>query len=185
MPKTTNLGLNLTTDDTTKVKDWRNAIDGQGTEEEGNLSNMQIVDKEIGKVNDVLDILNGESYGGLEQLINGTIVSYTNNNLSFIKGYVFQSCSLLQNVSFGMCKEIEQNAFAYCSNLQEANFPLCTSIGSSAFGNCSSLQEVSFPMCSSIGSGAFMYCSSLQEVNLPVCSVIGFNVFASCKFEQY
>lgn len=57
MPKTTNLGLNLTTDDTTKFIDWRKSIDGSGNTEK---SNMEIIDEAIGNINAILDAINGE-----------------------------------------------------------------------------------------------------------------------------
>lgn len=57
MPKTTNLGLNLTTDDTTKFVDWRKSIDGSGNTEK---SNMEIIDEAIGNINAILDSINGE-----------------------------------------------------------------------------------------------------------------------------
>lgn len=57
MPKTTNLGLNLTTDDTTKFVDWRKSIDGSGNTQK---SNMEIIDEAIGNINAILDAINGE-----------------------------------------------------------------------------------------------------------------------------
>lgn len=57
MPKTTNLGLNLTTDDTMKFIDWRKSIDGSGNIEK---SNMEIIDEAIGNINAILDAINGE-----------------------------------------------------------------------------------------------------------------------------
>ena len=57
MPKTTNLGLNLTTDGTTKFVDWRKSIDGSGNTEK---SNMEIIDEAIGNINAILDAINGE-----------------------------------------------------------------------------------------------------------------------------
>lgn len=55
MPKTENLGLNLTTDDSIKFIDWRKSIDGEGSE-----SNMQIIDKAFGDISALLDLINGE-----------------------------------------------------------------------------------------------------------------------------
>ena len=57
MPKTTNLGLNLTTDGTMKFVDWRKSIDGSGNTEK---SNMEIIDEAIGNINAILDAINGE-----------------------------------------------------------------------------------------------------------------------------
>jgi hypothetical protein len=52
MPKTTNLGLELTTDDSVKFKDWREAINGVGEGE--NKSNMQIIDEFAGQIKGML-----------------------------------------------------------------------------------------------------------------------------------
>lgn len=52
MPKTTNLGLELTTDDSVKFKNWREAINGVGEGE--NKSNMQIIDEFAGQINEIL-----------------------------------------------------------------------------------------------------------------------------------
>lgn len=61
MPKTTNLGLNLTTDDSTDFYEWQKSIDGEGQGDEASpLSNMQIIDNAIGDIASVLDIVNGE-----------------------------------------------------------------------------------------------------------------------------
>ena len=57
MPKTKNLGLNLTTDDTTKFSDWQKSIDGTGNTEK---SNMEIIDEAIGNIATILDEINGE-----------------------------------------------------------------------------------------------------------------------------
>ena len=49
MPKTVNLGLELTDDNSTKFKDWREKINGVG---DGEIkSNMQIIDNAIGDIN--------------------------------------------------------------------------------------------------------------------------------------
>lgn len=57
MPKTKNLGLNLTTDDATKFSDWQKSIDGTGNTEK---SNMEIIDEAIGNIATILDEINGE-----------------------------------------------------------------------------------------------------------------------------
>lgn len=55
MAKTANLGLNLTTDDNTKFKDWRKTIDGDEN------SNMKIIDEAIGAINARLNNMEGNS----------------------------------------------------------------------------------------------------------------------------
>ncbi len=61
MPKTTNLGLNLTTDNSTRFQDWRESIDGEGSGD--SKSNMQIIDEFAGGI-----------YG-----VSGSISIYTSN----------------------------------------------------------------------------------------------------------
>ena len=48
MAKTTNLGLNLTEDDQTTFKAWRESVDGVGAE--ASSSNMQIIDRFAGHI---------------------------------------------------------------------------------------------------------------------------------------
>ena len=52
MPKTTNLGLELTDDNSTKFKDWREKMNGVGSGE--NKSNMQLIDEFAGQINEIL-----------------------------------------------------------------------------------------------------------------------------------
>ena len=73
MPKTTNLGLNLTTDDTTKFVDWRKSIDGSGNAEK---SNMEIIDEAIGNINGTIDGIN-DTIGNINAIldaINGEVI---------------------------------------------------------------------------------------------------------------
>ena len=60
MPKTTNLGLNLTTDNTTTFENWRKSIDGENSTANGEeLSNFQIIDNAIGNIEEVLNQILG------------------------------------------------------------------------------------------------------------------------------
>lgn len=61
MPKTTNLGLNLTTDNTTTFENWRKSIDGENSTANGEeLSNFQIIDNAIGNIEEVLNQILGD-----------------------------------------------------------------------------------------------------------------------------
>ena len=59
MPKSENLGLELTNDGSALFSEWWKMQNGDNLEEEG-LSNMQIIDKAIGNINALLDEINGE-----------------------------------------------------------------------------------------------------------------------------
>lgn len=54
MPKTTNLGLELTDDNSTKFKDWREKMNGVGDGDTIPKSNMQLIDEFAGQINEIL-----------------------------------------------------------------------------------------------------------------------------------
>ena len=54
MPITENLGLELTTDNSTKFKAWREKINGVGDGDTIPKSNMQLIDEFAGQVNQTL-----------------------------------------------------------------------------------------------------------------------------------
>lgn len=61
MPKTTNLGLNLTNNDNITFGDWRKTIDAENSIENGEeLSNFQIIDEAIGNIDTLLNEVLGE-----------------------------------------------------------------------------------------------------------------------------
>lgn len=73
--KTTNLGLTLTTDDTTLFKTWRETVNGKG-DDESSFSNAQIIDNWAGDVNDKLaDVINGAKLSDdtLVEIVNGKL----------------------------------------------------------------------------------------------------------------
>lgn len=51
MAKTTNLNLELTDDNTTAFKDWRESLNGVGDGDTIPKSNMQLIDDAIGVIN--------------------------------------------------------------------------------------------------------------------------------------
>lgn len=139
----------------------------------------------------------------IDALIERTISSYTNANVSVIgtnaftncfsittvnfpactciSGFAFQSCARLTTVSFPVCTSIGQYAFSWCGSLTTVNFPACISISSSAFFSCYRLTTFSFPACTSIGHGAFYNCFSLTTASFPVCTSIDSYIFCRCR----
>lgn len=80
MAKTENLGLNLTEDDSTSFKVWRESIDGNGGE--GDKSNMQIIDEAFGKL-DTVFIGTNEQYEEMDaegKIPDGTLVFIVDDN---------------------------------------------------------------------------------------------------------
>ena len=127
----------------------------------------------------------GSGSGGgdtsIEDLIMGTISSYTNDRITTIRNNAFQNCSNLTTVNFPAVTSIGGSAFWNCSNLTTISFPVATSINNSAFYSCTSLTTVSFPAATSIGSTAFGCCSKLTTISFPAVTHIGNHAFYLCK----
>ena len=102
----------------------------------------------------------------LYSLIDRSITSIENSEVTSIGAYAFSSCSRLTNASFPNVTSIGANAFNYCVRLTNASFPNVTSIGANAFSSCSQLTNASFPNVTSIGSTAFYGCIRLATLIL-------------------
>ena len=115
------------------------------------------------------------------KLVERTITSIFNSEITSIGSHAFYQCVSLTTVSFPACTSVGVYAFGYCSKLTTVSFPACTNIGSSAFISCSSLTTVSFPVCKSIQQTAFSYCSGLITADFPACTSIGSYAFYMCS----
>ena len=99
-----------------------------------------------------------------KSLVEKTIESFVDEELTSIGTYAFESCSNLQSVSLPNATSIGKAAFYYCINLQSVSFPNATSIGTYVFESCSNLRSVSLPNATSIGTSAFISCIKLQTL---------------------
>ena len=97
MSKTSNIGLNLTEDDSTKFSDWRKSIDGNGTG--SGKSNMQIIDEVIGCQTEQLNALVGLLVDILKACI---YTSDQTDNLNELKAVLFGDGSAGGNTSSGV-----------------------------------------------------------------------------------
>ena len=154
-----------------------------------------------------IEAIEGGGSGGdgnnedLIELIEGTLETIKNNDISIVGRYAFFSRNNLISLDFPACSSVSVCAFQYCENLESvnipnceeiskdafhscglrsANFPNCTYIGDSAFGNCKRLTSISFPNCTYIGSSAFQYCSVLDQAVFLNCAYVGSRAFSMC-----
>ena len=75
----------------------------------------------------------------LNSLIDRSITSIENDEVTSIGSYAFYSCSKLTSVSIPNATSIGVDAFYGCSKLTSVSFPNATSISNYAFPNCSNL----------------------------------------------
>ena len=117
----------------------------------------------------------------LNSLIDRSITSIENDEVTSIGSYAFYSCSKLTSVSIPNATSIGIDAFYGCLKLTSVSFPNATSISNYAFQNCSNLTSVSFPNATSIGDYAFYSCSKLTSVSIPNATSIGVDAFYGCS----
>lgn len=114
------------------------------------------------------------------EILEGSLVNYTNSTVSKLRGYAFVNCTSLKTVNLPSCSHIGAQAFQSCTSLTTASFETCISIASSAFQGCKNLTSISFPVCKSIYYRGFTGCSSLVTANFPSCTYIGGYAFQNC-----
>lgn len=115
----------------------------------------------------------------LEQRVNGTLVSYTNANLSFVKSYAFFYANGLEYVDMPNVTKTEVYAFASCTSMKAVNMPNLVTISDYAFNNCSMLSSINMPNIEGVISQyAFASC------NLPSISLSKVSKFNSSCFQS-
>lgn len=121
-----------------------------------------------------------------DAIINGSITSIANSNVTSIRAYAFDGCNYLTDVSFPNATEIKNQAFAACP-LATVYFPKVETIGADAFGfNASGpTRHYEFPKCTSIGTLAFEYNFNLQWISFDEITAVptlgNTNAFNNCN----
>ena len=116
----------------------------------------------------------------LYSLINRSITSIENSEVTRIGSSAFQYCRRLASVSLPNVTSIGDYVFQYCTNLTSVSLPNVTSIGDYVFQYCTNLTSVSLPNVTRIGLRVFQYCSNLTSVSLPNVTSIGIYAFQGC-----
>lgn len=112
----------------------------------------------------------GESTDYLAQLLNGTITSYSSDEVTNLKAIM--SGVGIQSVSLPNCANASiNNIFYNCRSLEIVNLPKLTYAYRGMFYGCSKLASLSLPCCNNIGVQAFMNASALISLTLGANSV--------------
>lgn len=113
----------------------------------------------------------GESTDYLAQLLNGTITSYSSDEVTNLKSILMNVVSI-QSVSLPNCTNASVNNIFYnCTSLESVNLPKLTYAYRGMFYGCSKLKGLSLPCCNNIGVQAFMNAKALTSLTLGANSV--------------
>ena len=77
------------------------------------------------------------------QIVERSITSFEDNELTEVARYSFYSCNKLADVSIPNATTLGECAFRGCANLNSLDLPKVTSTSNSIFRGCSLLQEIS------------------------------------------
>ena len=100
-------------------------------------------------------------------IVNKTITSYSDDEITSIGAYAFNGCSKLQGVNAQNVATVGDYAFENCSALTGVNVGNTISVGSGAFRNCTSLKRLDLPKATILNGYLAYNCSSLTELNIP------------------
>ena len=136
------------------------------------------VDAALGGKADVADLSN------LETSINTAIADAITSTygLRSVSGLIDRSITSISN---NEVTSIGTNAFANCDKLTTALFPNVTYIGGSAFNSCSALTTVDFSNVVTIDGNGLYGCSSLTTAEFPKLSRIETRAFRNCGFTTF
>ena len=136
------------------------------------------VDAALGGKADVADLSN------LETSINTAIADAITSTygLRSVSGLIDRT---IKTISNNEVTSIGTNAFANCDKLTTALFPNVTYIGGSAFNSCSALTTVDFSNVVTIDGNGLYGCSSLTTAEFPKLSRIETRAFRNCGLTTF
>ena len=114
------------------------------------------------------------------QIVERSITSFIDDELTAIGMFSFYGCKELQEVSLPLVTELQDATFRGCSKLTAFDFSNVTKIGVETFYACG-LTEVYGPIIRYLGGVTFRYCSSLVKAILPKVTYIGTSTFSDCS----
>jgi hypothetical protein len=116
--------------------------------------------------------IKGDGANDLVKLVEKTITSISNSEVTKVGNYALNGCSSLTSVDFPNATSIGNGAFTSC-NLQSIYFPNVKSVGANAFQTNLGLKTVNLPNVTSISQSAFQDCRGITTVIIPKCTYIG------------
>ena len=134
----------------------------------------------------VQTLIDGYGQGGgsnEDALLNGSLTTYENSNITTLRQFAFANYTNLVSVSFPALTSFGQRAFAQCGNLESVSFPSLTATANYTFPECQKLITIpkeSFPSLITLADFTFQNCQHLEFADFPVLTEIKGNAFSRC-----
>ena len=122
----------------------------------------------------------GGSGDTLRSVLDGTITTLSDDQLTYLREYAFNKCTALTVVDLPALTETGANAFINCGALTDVNVPLLATLGGYTFYNCMSLQSIELPAATEIPASCFGYCIALKNVKAVSAKSVQASAFANC-----
>lgn len=170
------------------------AVANKIREKTGNNDTMVFPDGFIEKI----DIIRGAE----DEFITKTLVEYSNDRVTYVADYAFESFPdlksvvlpyvvnignssfygnyALQSVSMPALKIVGDYAFQMCESMNSVDFSSAIECGEGSFYSCTALISIDLPNVITIGAKSFYQCTNLKSVNCPNVETVGANAFQDC-----
>ena len=115
----------------------------------------------------------------LAERLNGTLTSYSSNDVTSVAQYAFYQCASLLSISLQNAVSVGNQAFVHCANLVSAYLPSATSLGTFVFQSATRLTSVTLGNITSIPEGTFHGCTAFDGsgINFANLTSIGKSAF--------
>ena len=131
-------------------------------------------------------MVNVESSSGdtAKEIIEGTITSLINSEVTSVKSYALYNCVYLKTVSLPNVTSIGGNCFSTCFSLSSISIPKVQTIYLQAFSQCTALTSITLPTSLTLLQNyAFSNCTKLTTVTIRATTppTLGTDVFRGCS----
>lgn len=134
-------------------------------------------------------------------IIDKTITSYSDDELTSIGTYMFYNCSKMTDLNtpnvtsigayafqgskvktmyFPKLETAVANAFRNAKSIVSLDLPTCTQLDNASVYSCTALTSINIPKVETLVRACMTSCTSLEYIDLPVCTEIGTQAFNKC-----
>lgn len=98
----------------------------------------------------------GGGSGKEKELIDRSITSFEDTEITWIGKHAFRDCKELASVNLPSVTSVDLYAFSGCESLEIVNMPAATTVTAYAFQGCKALKRIELPECRILAKYAFL-----------------------------